>query len=74
MNEFLKKDDKLMRNDLTAYDYKSGKLYGTNGAEINNDSINVGKKLGEGRGQGILAFSILNRCLSSRTKMLLPKC
>ena len=44
MNEFLKKDDKLMRNDLTAYDYKSGKLYGTNGAEINNDSINARKK------------------------------
>ena len=44
MNEFLKKDDKLMRNDLTAYDYKSGKLYGTNGAEINNDSINSRKK------------------------------
>lgn len=44
MNEFLKKDDKLMRNDLTAYDYKSGKLYGTNGAEISNDSINGREK------------------------------
>ena len=32
-----------MRNDLTAYDYKSGKLYGTNGAEINTTRSIVGK-------------------------------
>jgi hypothetical protein len=38
MNEHLKRDDRLMRNDLTAYDYKSGKLFGTNGVEINNNN------------------------------------
>ena len=45
MNEHLKKDDKLMRNDLTGYDYKSGKLFGTNGVEISNKS-NKNKKYG----------------------------
>ena len=34
-----------MRNDLSGYDYKSGKLFGTNGVEISNKS-NKNKKYG----------------------------